>query len=149
MGGSSRWRGRWSAILLAAGAIGLLWGCESAGPSALEVGDCMDPPAVIGDIGDLRPKPCDQPHGGEVFLVEDYPEAGEYPGDAGFQAFVTDRCIPAYEAYTGVSLMTQDDMDVGWLPPSEEDWAAGRHRIVCFATPYEQGKQTTGSIRRL
>lgn len=135
----------WAIVLFALVAV---VGCEAGGPSALQVGDCLDPPAFVGDIADLRPKPCSEAHGGEVFLAEDLPAADAYPSEDVIEEFVTDRCIPAYEAYTGVDLMTQDDMDVGWLPPSEADWEAGRRRIVCFATPYEQGKQTEGSVRR-
>ncbi|HSL97862.1 MAG TPA: septum formation family protein [Candidatus Deferrimicrobiaceae bacterium] len=135
-------------VLAAAVATAGLAGCQTVGPAALEVGDCLDPPAFVGDIAELRPKPCSEPHGAEVFLVDALPPGSAYPSANELRAFITDRCIPAYETYTGVDLMTQDDMDVGWLPPTEEDWAAGRRRIICYAVPYEQGRQTTGSIRR-
>lgn len=144
-------RGSWRrrlAFLAAAVAVTGLAGCETVGPAALEVGDCLDPPAFVGDIAELRPKPCAAPHGGEVFFVDELPPAPTYPPADEIQAFISDRCVPAYETYTGVDLLSQDDMDVGWLPPTEEDWAAGRRRIVCYATPWEQGRQTTGSIRR-
>jgi hypothetical protein len=124
------------------------WGCETVGPASLEVGDCLDQPSVIGDIPDLQAKPCDEPHGAEVFFVADLPAATAYPGPGEIEMFITDACIPAYEDYTGLDLMTQDEMDIGWLPPTEEEWDAGVRRIVCYATPYEEGRQTTGSIRR-
>jgi hypothetical protein len=123
-------------------------GCESVGPAALAVGDCLDQPAVVGDIPDLRRKACTEPHGAEVFYVGELPAATGYPDPDDVATFITDTCIPAYQDYTGVDLMTQDDMDIGWLPPTEEEWAAGARRIVCYATPYEEGRQTTGSIRR-
>ncbi|NJD28392.1 MAG: hypothetical protein FIA92_08850 [Chloroflexi bacterium] len=123
-------------------------GCATVGPASLDVGECLERPAVVGDIPELRPKSCDEPHGAEVFFVGELPAASGYPDPDEIAAFVTEACIPAYEAYTGVDLMSQDDMDIGWLPPTEEDWTAGTRRIVCYATPYEEGRQTTGSIRR-
>ncbi len=130
-------------------AAGIAAGCGGGGPAVLQVGDCIaDPPAFVGDSADVRAVACDQPHGGEVFFVEDYPEGGEYPGDPAFQDYVGDRCIAAYATYTGEDMMIQDEMDLGWLQPSEADWNAGGRRIVCFATPFETGKKTTGSIRR-
>jgi hypothetical protein len=144
--GRERLRAATAAVALAAA---LLAGCESAGPSVLEVGDCIaDAPAFVGDSPDVRSIPCEQPHGGEVYFVEDYSSGGEYPGDPAFQDFVSERCIPAFEAYTGRDFMTENELDLGWLQPSEEDWTAGGRRIVCFASPTEQGKKTTGSIRR-
>lgn len=137
-----------AAVVLVALAAGLVAGCETVGPAALHVGDCLDRPDVVGDFGELRPKACDAPHGAEVFFVGDLPASTAYPDPDAVTTFVSDTCIPAYEAYTGVDLMTQDDMDVGWLPPSEDEWAAGNRRLVCYATPYEEGRETTGSIRR-
>ncbi len=136
------------AVGLLALATILVAGCDTAGPASLHVGDCLDRPDVVGDFGELQPKPCEEPHGAEVFFVGDLPAATAYPEPDAVSAFITDACIPAYQAYTGVDLMTQDDMDIGWLPPSEDDWAAGSRRVVCYATPYEEGRQTTGSIRR-
>jgi Septum formation len=145
MGGPLRAQARLAVVIALAS---LAWGCESVGPSALVVGDCLDRPVVVGDFGELHPVACDQPHGAEVFYVGELPAESAYPDPDAVSTFVTDACLPAYEAYTGVDLMTQDDMDIGWLPPSEEDWAAGSRRIVCYATPYQEGDQTTGSIRR-
>jgi hypothetical protein len=127
----------------------LVAACESVGSSALEVGDCFaDAPAFVGERAEVRPISCDQPHGGEVFFVDDYPADATFPGEEAFQAFVGDRCIPAYEAYTGRDLLTEDEMDLDWLQPSADGWAEGDHRIVCFATPIESGAKTSGSIRR-
>jgi len=145
-GGRAVWSRRFVGLAAAVATAGLA-SCGTVGPATLQVGDCLDPPAFVGDIAELRPKPCAEPHGGEVFLVDELPAGSAYPSAAEIRAFITDRCIPAYETYTGVDLMTQDDMDVGWLPPTEEDWAAGQRRIVCYAVPYEQGRQTVGSIR--
>lgn len=123
--------------------------CEATGPASLEVGDCIaDAPAFVGEGAEVRSISCDEPHGGEVLLVEDYPDDGDYPGDPAFQGFVSARCIAAFEDYTGRDFMTEDEMDLGWLQPSEEDWATGGRLIVCFATPLEVGAKTTGSIRK-
>ena len=135
-------------LVAAALAAVFVAGCETVGPASLDVGECLERPTVVGDIPDLRSKSCAEPHGAEVFFVGELAAAGDYPAPEEIAAYITETCIPAYETYTGVDLMTQHDMDIGWLPPTEEEWATGNRRIVCYATPYEDGRQTTGSIRR-
>src|SRR3954462_8093003 len=90
--------------------------------SDLNVGDCFDPPTGSETVKDVQHHPCTDLHGGEVFLVDKHPDGSAYPSDDDFVQFVSDRCVPAYQAYTGVDLSSDKNADIGWLVPTADGW---------------------------
>src|SRR4026207_306021 len=75
----------------------------SRNASDLKVGDCFDPPTTVDTVvKDVQPRPCSDAHKAEVFYVADFDQASTgYPGDDAFQSWVLDRCIGAFQTYTG------------------------------------------------
>jgi hypothetical protein len=119
----------------------------SGNASDLKVGDCFDPPSTVNTVvKDVQHHPCSDPHLAEVFYVGDYDLASStYPTEDAFQSFVLDRCIGAFQAYTGRSYDAQE-LDVQPFWPTEEGWGNGDKEVTCFAVRVDGG-QITGSVK--
>jgi Septum formation len=143
--GWRRWlRFAWVPIAVAV-AIGVaIFGGRSAGD--LEVGVCYDSPREQAEVETVDDKPCTEPHQFEVFhVVEWQGSTDQYPSPEALDQFLAEQCLPAFEAYVGVSY---DDSryQIGTLVPNEDGWRSGDHEFVCSA--YDPGNpQLTSSIR--
>jgi hypothetical protein len=98
--------------------------------SELEVGDCIIAPTEEV-FQELRRVPCDTPHDGEVFALQDHPEGG-FPGSDALATFAEETCTAAFGPWTGTPYGDQDLLTVGWLIPTEESWAAGDRLVQCY-----------------
>ena len=89
--------------------------------------------------------PCDEPHGGEVYLVDDVADSDEYPGQAKIQAQVELACAGAgFSDYVGEDLR-ESDVGIYTLSPTAESWDQGDRSFVCIATGSD-GDDLVGSI---
>lgn len=101
----------------------------------LKVGDCFDlPSATATTVKEVQHHPCDQSHGGEVIYVGNYAgsKSDPFPGDDQILAFVTQKCVPAYQTYTGTGVDSQGEFDIGWFQPTSEGWKGGDQGITCY-----------------
>lgn len=114
----------------------------------LAVGDCFDPPEIIGEpVTDLATIPCTSPHGAEVVAVYRYePDAATLPTEDDFRAFLEARCPVGFLEYTGLDFATAE-YDMSALTPTPEDWTAGRRDVICYAVSIGGGPLTE-SIRK-
>jgi hypothetical protein len=117
----------------------------SGSASDLKVGDCFDPPATTEQVvKDVQHHPCTDAHLAEVFYVGKYDEASTgYPARDAFEAFVLDRCIGAFQAYTGKAYESATDLDIQPFWPTEEGWGKGDKEVTCFAVRVDGGTMTT------
>ncbi|MGH1562491.1 septum formation family protein [Mumia sp. DW29H23] len=77
---------------------------------------------------------CALPHTWRAVSARRLGAAGDpYPG-ASVRGAVLDRCEDAARAYTDNST---GDIDVGWLPPSRAEWAAGDRFGLCWTRTRE------------
>jgi putative regulator of septum formation/DnaJ-like protein len=140
----------WTAVGLFALAGLLFRDYQSANVGDLKVGDCFDLPAArsaAATVKDVQHHPCTDTHDAEVVFVGPVPGAnGEYPGDAGFEAFVKAQCVPAYQTYTGRDFETDTTYDMSFLVPLSEGWATGDHTLDCFAVRVD-GQSFKGTIK--
>ena len=115
----------------------------------LKVGDCFDQPSTTNAVvNDVQHHPCSDPHLAEVFYVGNYDLASaSYPDENAFQAFVLDRCIGAFEAYTGRTYQDAEELDIQPFWPTEEGWGRGDKEVTCFAVRVD-GAQLTGSVKK-
>ncbi len=114
----------------------------------LAVGDCFDPPAGVSDtIDDVQHHPCTDAHLAEVVFVGDYEPATEaYPSTEEIQAFAIARCIPAFNAYTGLDYDQAQELGLDWYWPTSESWSDGNKKVICFAGNVD-ASQLTRSIK--
>ncbi|MDQ2964242.1 MAG: septum formation family protein [Chloroflexota bacterium] len=42
------------------------------------------------------------------------------------------NCLPAFSAYTGLDLLSQEVLDVGYMVPSNDSWQEGDRTIICY-----------------
>jgi hypothetical protein len=154
--GAPRWLGM--ATALGTAAVLILAGCGGAerdeageitesgdvGVTELAVGDCvLLPEGAEGEVSDLEGVPCDQPHDGEVYVVDELPD-GDYPGETQVLKQVEEVCVAGFEAFVG-GTYEQTELDITYLYPSnEEQWAEDRG-ITCVV--YHPGEQVTGSLK--
>lgn len=108
----------------------------------LKVGDCFDVPTGQQEVKDVQHQPCDQEHGAEVFFVGDYPgsKSDSYPTDDEMIAFLSDKCVTAYNTYTGTDIATEATYDIGWFQPSEEGWKGGDQDVICYVYRLDETK---------
>jgi hypothetical protein len=136
--------------IIAAIAVGGFFGRSflSGNAGDLKVGDCFDPPTVATEtVKDVPHHPCTDSHGAEVVFVGSYPTATDYPSDDAFQQFVGTSCLPAYQTYTGVDLLSSSDGDMAFFQPTPDGWSNGDRTVICYAVRSD-GSSVEGSIRK-
>lgn len=107
----------------------------SSNAGDLNTGDCFDLPSASAEtVKDVQHHPCDQEHGGEVIFKGDYPgsKSDSYPTDNEITAFLVDKCIPAYKAFTGLDIENDTVYDIGWFQPTNEGWSKGDQGVTCY-----------------
>jgi len=126
--------------------------CSGAVPSsALKVGDCVNHTNTTDADGNAIDSTvvvaCSQPHEEEVFSVFAYPNAtSAFPGYEAIGALEQTRCEADFADYVGVSWDQSDAYTINYVGPTEQDWAAGDHAIVCTLDDVNGGK-LTGSAK--
>jgi hypothetical protein len=135
------------AVIVAVGVIFRVYLSGHAGD--LNVGDCFDPPSTVNTVvKNLQHHACTDPHLAEVFWVGDYDIASAtYPTEDAFQSFVHDRCVTAFQSYTGRSFQDAQELDVQPFWPTEEGWGKGDREVTCFAVRVDGG-QLTASVKQ-
>jgi len=101
---------------------------------SMSVGDCLpDPSAATGEVTEVAVVPCDEPHEGEVFFAYDIEEEA-LPATAAMEAIVQEQCLGAnFESFVGMPY-DESVLEVTWLEPTAESWAAGDREILCIIT---------------
>lgn len=117
--------------------------------SDLRVGDCFDEPANMEDVRDVQRRPCGDAHDGEVFGVFTHHavRGASYPSEDDFLDFVFDRCLPAFESYTGVDFYDHPDLDIGYFIPVPVGWNDGDRGVTCWAY-HAGGQKLTASAKQ-
>jgi putative regulator of septum formation len=136
-------------IIVAILAVGFIFrDFFSGNASDLKVGDCFDPPTTVNTVvKDVQHHPCSDAHKAEVFYVADYDQASTgYPGDDAFESWVLDRCIGAFQTYTGRGYQDAEELDIQPFWPTEEGWGKGDKEITCFIVRVDSGTMT-GSVK--
>ncbi|MGZ6293606.1 MAG: septum formation family protein [Candidatus Limnocylindrales bacterium] len=136
-------------VALAAGGV-LLRDYMSGSAGDLKAGDCFDEPTASAqtEVKDVQHHPCGDAHTAEVIGVFTYdaPRDAAMPSVDAFDAFVGDRCVPAFEAYVGRSFQDAADLDMGYFYPSDSGWASGDRAVTCYLSP-ANGQPIRGSLR--
>jgi hypothetical protein len=86
---------------------------------------------------------CSSSHEQEVFSVPALQD-GPWPGEEEVDSEADDLCYYHFEKYVGISY-DDSDFDYTFYAPSEQEWARGRHEVVCVVTPF--GNHLRGSVK--
>jgi hypothetical protein len=108
----------------------------TGGAGELKVGECFDVPTAATTVEEVQHHPCTEAHIGEVFFVGKLPAAenAPYPTDAELDKSVEGLCVPAFDAYTGLTFMSDQQWTYGWFAPLSKDWVTGERGLICYAT---------------
>ncbi|MET8772172.1 DUF4190 domain-containing protein [Streptomyces sp. NPDC004658] len=141
------------ALLLATGGAAALWhgfqdGARGGRPLSLSEGECFDAPggALSGDTYDVAKVSCAGAHDGEVFATVTLP-GGSYPGDDAVGDTADERCWSLRDSYAMDGWAVPPDVDVYYLTPTEDSWAAGDREITCVFGNTTEGEDLSGSLR--
>ncbi len=100
----------------------------------LRAGDCFDLKGIDADtdeIDDVRAIPCSETHQYEVFFVGDVPgDAFPTDPDTTFEDYVVEQCLPAWEAFVGLSY-SESTLEIFYFFPTSASWSGGDHSIQC------------------
>lgn len=108
----------------------------------LRVGDCFDEPVGATEVSEVQHQPCGDAHDAEVFFVADY-TGDSYPVISGFDDYVVEKCIPAFESYVGRSFEAATELDLSYFFPTLDGWGKGDHEITCYLISLDRSKLTT------
>ena len=135
-------------IVVVGGGFWLFRDRLSGGVNELAVGDCFDEPVGEQTITDVQHQPCTSPHDGEVFAVLTHPAPkGEaYPVVSGFDDYIQQNCIPAWEAYTARTWATDLELSLSYYHPTVSGWGDGDRGFTCYTTRVDSAK-LNGSVR--
>ncbi|HEY8135130.1 MAG TPA: septum formation family protein [Candidatus Limnocylindrales bacterium] len=122
----------------------------SSNASELVVGDCFDKPAETETITDVQHQPCTSPHDREVITVLTHPAGPDdpYPVVSGFDDYIQENCVPAFETYTGRDADTESELNLGYFQPTLSGWGEGDRGLSCFISRRD-GQQLHGSLRNI
>jgi len=135
-------------IVVIGGGLWLFRDRLSGSVTELAVGDCIDRPPTDSTITEVQHQPCSGPHDGEVFavLIHPAPDGEAYPVVSGFDDYVEQNCIPAWEAYTARSWATDTELSLNYIHPTLSSWADGGRNITCYTMRVDDAK-LNGSVR--
>jgi hypothetical protein len=121
----------------------------TGGASDLKVGECFDVPTSATTVEDVQHHPCTEAHVGEVFFVGTLPVADKapYPNDTAFGVAVAGVCDRAFDAYTGLTFVTDRTWTYGYFVPLSKDWATGDRSLSCYAARIDE-RPTNASIKK-
>jgi hypothetical protein len=121
----------------------------TGGASDLKVGECFDVPTSAQTVEDVQHHPCTQAHIGEVFFVGKLAVADKapYPNDTALGTAVALVCDRAFDAYTGLTFVTDRTWTYGYFVPLSKDWATGDRSLICYAARVDE-QPTSTSIKR-
>ena len=96
------------------------------------VGDCWDIKDPAANVVDnVTARPCGESHKYEVFFIGSLPE-GAYPTEDEFSTYVGSACVSAFGSYIGTAY-ADSSLDITWLYPKSDGWAAGDRTVECSA----------------
>jgi hypothetical protein len=113
---------------------------------AIDVGECFDFPDALRVAA---VKACDEPHEGEMFVVDaplglDEDDA-PYPTDAEWQTLAEEICTPAFGEYTGTSIDDQADLSYSIIYPGAAEWEDVAARTMSCAIVSADGTLLTSA----
>jgi hypothetical protein len=113
----------------------------------LRVGDCFNSPTDTDQTENVV-VPCAEAHDGEVMFVGDFePATDAYPSEDALVDFETDRCLTAFQSYTGLDFTLDQRYGMAPIRPTLEEWRSGGRKVVCYGYLID-GSKLTKSIRR-
>lgn len=137
-------------LVLILGGAYLLRDRLSGNVNELAVGDCFDEPTGAQTITDVQHQPCTSSHDGEVFAVLTHPAGSSepYPVVSGFDDYIQQNCIPAWEAYTARTWATDTELSLSYYHPTVTGWGDGDRGFTCYTTRVDSAK-LNGSVRNI
>jgi hypothetical protein len=113
----------------------------------LRVGDCFNSPTDTDQTENVV-VPCTEAHDGEVMFVGDFePATDAYPSEDALVDFETDRCLTAFQSYTGLDFTLDQRYGMAPIRPTPDEWRSGKRKVVCYGYLID-GSKLTKSIRR-
>jgi len=111
----------------------------------LRVGDCFDLQDATADEAEkVTARPCTEAHEFELIHIGTMPD-GAYPIDTVLAGWLTENCLPAFDAYVGIAY-EQSKYDVAWFQPTTDGWSQGDRSVQCAAAdPHDA--ELMGSLR--
>lgn len=109
----------------------------------LEVGDCLDPGDVTGELSQVLVVPCDQPHTQELYASVAHPGDG-YPGAAEVAGYADGACLNELEGSLGYTL--DDGLYFSYLLPTFDGWTSGGDRQIMCVLVFPDREAVTGSF---
>lgn len=122
------------------------WFDDDTEINELEVGDCVELDVFDEELSTLPVVDCDEPHGGEVYLVEDlFAGEDEFPGQDAVVRRVDEACVAAFEDYVGTPYL-ESSLELFSASPTRESWEFDDRTAVCFVIRPD-GRDLEGSVR--
>lgn len=138
----------WKGIALRVGLVGaigvgglVLRDRLTGAATDLKVGDCFDEPAGVTEVSEVQHQPCTDAHDAEVIYVANY-TGDSYPVISGFDDYVVDNCIPAFQTYVGRSFDEATELDLSYFFPTLDGWGKGDREITCYLVNVDSSKLT-------
>jgi hypothetical protein len=68
------------------------------------------------------------------------------PTDREYDSWIDQNCLPAFRAYTGIDLYSQEILGLGTFVPADDAWRDGMRDVVCYAYRVD-GSQMSQSVK--
>ena len=136
-------------VVLVVGGFFLFRDRLSGDVTSLATGECFDTPTdETAEVSDVQRQPCNEPHDAEVIASLTHPApAGEaYPVVSGFDDYIQENCVPAFNSYTGRNWDTDTELTLSFFRPTMSGWSNGDRGFTCFVTRIDEAKLTS-SVR--
>lgn len=119
---------------------------ESGGVGAfvLREGDCIQSPDDDAEVvQSVEGVPCSEPHDGQVYAKFNLPDSSSFPADE-VESMSAQGCVDRWEDALGSSYEDQSELDITFLSPTKDSWAADDREVACIVVP-TNGSPLVGS----
>ena len=112
---------------------------------SLQVGDCFNDEAAVGDvITDVPVVPCEDPHDNEIFFEFEMTDA-VFPGnDAAIESSAL-RCLEQFQPFVGTDYL-ESELEIFPITPTAQSWGEGDRVVYCVLYALDLSK-LEGSMR--
>ncbi|MCD4548957.1 MULTISPECIES: septum formation family protein [unclassified Schaalia] len=130
-------------MCLLSGVAFLFSACSHISVTDLHVGQCIDMPGE-NETASLSTRHCSEPHTAEVIALLPI-DASDLPSVFELDKQAHTACSAEFTQYVGVD--PEDSLlEIAWLRPTPESWAAGDHSLTCVARCAQDSPLLTRSV---
>ena len=110
---------------------------------AVQVGDCLDDAALIGEVRTVATVACSDPHDSEIYASHELQQS-PFPGLDAIVVQAEALCRSSFDTFVGEPYL-QSPYAFTFYHPTQPSWVSGDREVLCVI--YDPSGPVTGSLK--